>query len=300
MASPGDIREKLRKKHRALQETLAKNRDEDDIQALVPSPKMSKGKLQTTTQELQSSEEDPGETLKRSFRAQRERKKRLLEKSSAQDPHEDDGVEEVPSIQHHSEDEESTEKAAIQPRPPTASLRGHSSKALHSLGSQHLDNFVTRRLQERLKAARTKGETLQEQEAALDPPSRLQGLRDRDTVTRFDPEVDPDRVGRHDAPLSLDTRVKFREGARRTEKGVPTVEEAYNFFTFNFEPEPQESSKKTSRKKQKQKKSEGEDEDEEEEAAEEQEEEDVEGDEDNQDEIEDHVRLHCYYCSYYL
>ncbi|XP_074523807.1 coiled-coil and C2 domain-containing protein 2A isoform X2 [Halichoeres trimaculatus] len=288
MASPGDIREKLKKKRRALQETLAKNSDEDDIQALVPSTKMSKGKLQTTKQELQSSEEDPGETLKRSFRAQRERKKRLLQKSSAQETHEDDGVEEVLSVQHHNEDEESAEKATTHSRPPTGSLRGHSSKTLHSPGSQHLDSFVTRRLEQRLKAARSRGETLQEREVPLEPPSRLQGLRDRDTVTRFDPEVDPDRAGRHDAPLSLGTRVKFREAARRTEKGIPTAEEAYNFFTFSFEPEPEVSSKKTRRKRQKQKKTEGEDEDEEEEeeAAEEQEEEDAEGD--NQDEIEDH------------
>ncbi|XP_034566120.1 coiled-coil and C2 domain-containing protein 2A isoform X2 [Notolabrus celidotus] len=287
MTSQGDIREKLRKKRRALQESLSKNKDEDDIQALVPSTKMSKGKLQTTAKELQSSEEDPGETLKRTFRAQRERKKRLLEQSSAQEPREDEGVEEISTVQHHSEYEESAEKPAIQSRPPTGSLRGHSSKSLHSPGSQHLENSVTRRLAERLKAARSKGESLLDQEAALEPPSRLQGLRDRDTVTRFDPEVDSDRAGRHDDPMSLGAKVKFREAARRTEKDLPTAEEAYNFFTFNFAPEPQESSEKDSRKKQKQKKTEeGEGGGGEEEAAEE-EQENAERAEDNQEEIED-------------
>lgn len=91
----------------------------------------------------------------------------------------------------------------------------------------------------------SKGESLQQEEASLEPASRLQSLRDRDTVTRFDREVsiyfnfghtasfhhdcthhsgglthsvlqvDPDRAGGHDDPLALSTRVKFREAARR-------------------------------------------------------------------------------------
>lgn len=96
----------------------------------------------------------------------------------------------------------------------------------------------------------SKGESLQQQEeASLEPASRLQSLRDRDTVTRFDREVsvyficghtgssshdcthivqsssvgltpsvlqvDPDRAGRHDAPLTLGAGVKFREAAKR-------------------------------------------------------------------------------------
>ena len=35
----------------------------------------------------------------------------------------------------------------------------------------------------------SKGESLQQEEASLEPASRLQSLRDRDTVTRFDREV---------------------------------------------------------------------------------------------------------------
>ncbi|CAJ1059939.1 coiled-coil and C2 domain-containing protein 2A isoform X4 [Xyrichtys novacula] len=273
MASPGGIREKLRRKRRDLQESLAMNKDEDDIK------------------ELQSSEEDPGETLKRTFRAQREKKKRLLEQSSAQELHHDDGVQEISSIQPHSEEEESAEQAAQKPaassRPPTGSLKGHSSKIQHSPGSQHVVDSVTRRLEERLKAARSKGERLQEQEATQEQPSHLQGLRDRDTVTRFDPEVDPERVGRHDVPPSLSSRVKFREAARRTEKGIPTAEEAYNFFTFNFEPEPQKRTKKVSRKRPKPNRSEEEEDGDGYGEGEEAEEEDVEGEEENRDEIED-------------
>ncbi|XP_044054572.1 coiled-coil and C2 domain-containing protein 2A isoform X2 [Siniperca chuatsi] len=238
--------------------------------------------------EPQSSEEDPGETLKRTLRAQRQRrKKRLLEQSSAQESHDDD-VEEISTIQQHSEDEGSAETPTdpvVLSRPPTGSLRGFSSRIQHTPGSQHLDSLVTKRLEEKLRAARSKGESLQEQEASLEPASRLQSLRDRDTVTRFDREVDPDRAGRHDVPLALSTRVKFREAARRVEKGLPTAEEAFNFFTFDFEPDPQDGTEKISRKRQKQKKIAEEDRDEE--GGEEfEEQEDAEVDEDDQDENE--------------
>lgn len=71
-------------------------------------------------------------------------------------------------------------------------------------------------------------------------------------------------------------------------KGVPTAEEAYNFFTFNFEPDPQEETEKISRKRKKQKKaSEGGDE---EGGEDDDEQEDAEVDEGNQDEHEDQVK----------
>ncbi|XP_045906141.1 coiled-coil and C2 domain-containing protein 2A isoform X1 [Micropterus dolomieu] len=234
--------------------------------------------------EPQSSEEDPGETLKRTLRAQRQgRKKRLLEQPLAQESHDDD-VEEISTIQHHSEDEGSAETAAdseVLSRPPTGSLRSFPPRIQHTPGSQHLDNSVTRLLEEKLRAARSKGESLQEQEDSLKPASRLQSLRDRDTVTRFDREVDPDRAGRHEVPLALGTRVKFREAARRAEKGLPTAEEAYDFFTLDFEPDPQDGTEKVSRKRPKQKKT-AEDRDDEEGGEEEVE--DAEADEGDQDE----------------
>ncbi|KAL7396300.1 hypothetical protein ABVT39_003795 [Epinephelus coioides] len=285
-----DIREKLRKKRRALQDTLVKNKNEDDIQALVPSTSLKEEKLQATMKEPQSSEEDPGETLKRTLRAQRQRrKKRLLDQSSAQSH--DDDVEEISTIQPHSEDEGSAEKAAdpaVLSRPPTGSQRSVSSRLQHTPSSQHLDSFVTRRLEEKLRAARSKGESLQQEEASLEPASRLQSLRDRDTVTRFDREVDPDRAGGHDDPLALSTRVKFREAARRTGKGLPTAEEAYNFFTLNFEPDPPDGTEKKSKKKEKQKKTAEEGRDEEgEDKAEEQEDAEADDQDENEDQSEE-------------
>ncbi|XP_053178319.1 coiled-coil and C2 domain-containing protein 2A [Scomber japonicus] len=271
LASSSDIREKLRNKRRALQGTLVKNRNEDDVQ------------------DPQSSEEDPGETLKRTLRAQRQRrKKRLLEQSTTQDDDDDGDVEEISTVQHHSEDEGSADKTAdsvVSSRPPTGSQRGHSSR-IHTSSSQQLDNFMTQRLEEKLRAARSKGESLQLQEASREPPSRLQSLRDRDTVTRFDREGDSDRDGRHDVPLTLSTRVKFRESARRAAKGQPTAEEAYNFFTFSFEPDPEDKTEKTSKRKKKQRRTAEEDRDKEE-GEEVEQQEDAEVDEDHQDENED-------------
>uniref|UniRef100_A0A3B4FZ37 Coiled-coil and C2 domain containing 2A n=1 Tax=Pundamilia nyererei TaxID=303518 RepID=A0A3B4FZ37_9CICH len=119
---------------------------------------------------------------------------------------------------------------------------------------------VKRRLEEKLKAARvngvsfshtqhtivklllynlwlvfqSKGESLQDKEASLEFPSRLHSLRDRDTVTRFDRE----QVG----------------------KGLPTAEEAFNFFTLNFDPDPPDVIETSSRRRQKQRKTTDEDE----------------------------------------
>ena len=93
----------------------------------------------------------------------------------------------------------------------------------------------------------SKAESLLQKEASIEPASRLQSLRDRDALTRFDREVsdpltptdtttrcsrtrisvfwradhssvfqaDPDRTGREDSSSPLHTRVKFWEAARR-------------------------------------------------------------------------------------
>ncbi|KAK2907561.1 coiled-coil and C2 domain-containing protein 2A isoform X2 [Channa argus] len=267
MASSSNIREKLRKKGRALQDTLVQNKNEDDVQALVPPANLSEEKRQSKMKEPQSSEEDPGETLKRTLKAQRQRrKKRLLEQSSAREPHDDVGK--ISTVQSQSEDEGSTEKAndpVVLSRPPAGSRRGLVSRIQETPDSQNLDAILTQQLKEKLRAAKSRGQSLHQEEASLEPASRLLSLKDRDTVTRFDREGDPDRAVRHDIPLALSTRVKFREAARRlqTERGLPTAEEAYNFFTFNFEPDPQDGTERISQKRQKQRTNGDEDRDEE-------------------------------------
>ncbi|XP_007550804.1 coiled-coil and C2 domain-containing protein 2A isoform X1 [Poecilia formosa] len=289
MAASSDIREKLRKKRRALQDTLVKNKNEDDIQALVPSAKFNVDNQPTAMKEAEGSDEDPGESLRRTLRAQREKRKtKLLEQSFVQD----EDVGEVSPTQYNSPNEGPSSRvddSVVSTRPPTGSQRGVSVKSEQPSSSLHLDTFVTRHLQEKLRAARSKGESLQQQETSRDssePVSRLQRLKDRDTITRFDREADPTSSGRDDDPLTLRARVKFREPARRVEKDFPTTEEAYNFFTFNYEPDRPSKPESKSRKRQKQRDGVEEDDRDENGQEEAEVEEEDEAEEDNQDQNE--------------
>ncbi|XP_055021211.1 coiled-coil and C2 domain-containing protein 2A [Boleophthalmus pectinirostris] len=255
MASPpSDSRGKVRKKR---QESLRKEKEND-------------------IQEHQSSDEDPGETLKRTIRAQRQRRKKLLEQSQEDT---ENVVEDISPFQHKDEDAEETARAT---EPAVWSTPPRAKKSLSNLppipGSQHLDDVMTQRLKEKFQAARTRVEKIHRQESSVKPTSRLQKLKDRETVTRFDREPDAEM---QDISQSLSTRVKFREAVRKTDTGIPTAEEAYNFFTFNFEPEPEESEEQSKKSPTKQRTA-GEDEDSEKEEQEEQEESDI--DRANQDE----------------
>ncbi|XP_023810274.1 coiled-coil and C2 domain-containing protein 2A isoform X2 [Oryzias latipes] len=205
--------------------------------------------------DAEDSEEDSGETLKRALRAQRQRRRRkLIEESSVKESqHDDEGAEEVSAVQHLSVSEEPAERTVVS-RPPSGSLRGHSLKPLHVSSSQKLDSFVTRHLEEKLRAARFKVENLQqEEEVSADPTSRLQSLRGKDRLTRFDRETDSVKAEEEDVPASLSTRVKFKEAAKRVGQGLPTAQEAYDFFTFDFESEPAEETEELSWKNRKQK-----------------------------------------------
>ncbi|MED6257535.1 hypothetical protein ATANTOWER_026185, partial [Ataeniobius toweri] len=291
-SKPSEIREKLRKKRRGLQDSLVKNKNDDDARALVPSAKFKVDKQPTAMKKAEGNDEDPGETLRRTLRAQRQRRKKtLLEQSLVQECHDAEDAKDVSIAQRCSANEGSSHRAddsVISTRPPTGSQRDLSVRSEHSSSSKHLDTFVTKHLQEKLKAARSKGESLQQQEASAastKPVSRLQRLKNRDTVTRFDREVDPVSAGRHEDPLSLRSRVKFREAARRVGKDLPTAEEAYNFFTFNHEPDQPSQLDRIRRKRQRrrEKVEEDRDEDGQEEA---EVEEDAEAEEDNQDQNE--------------
>ncbi|XP_067085744.1 coiled-coil and C2 domain-containing protein 2A [Osmerus mordax] len=278
-----DLREKLRKKRQALHESLVKVKD--DTQVLVP-PEGSQDRGQTTMEELTGGEEDPGETLKRTLKAQRERRKKKLLEESAEEPSQDT-VEEISDVQRLSEDDQPDEPSFLS-RPPTGGQRGlpplpqAQAQVQAQATPSHLESSVRIRMKEKLLAARSKAESMLQKEASIEPASRLQSLRDRDALTRFDREADPDRTGREDSSSPLHTRVKFWEAARRVrletraETGLPTAEEAYNFFTFNFDPESQEETERSRRKRRPrvagEEDEEGEGEEEEEEEGEEEEE----------------------------
>ncbi|XP_047231585.1 coiled-coil and C2 domain-containing protein 2A isoform X1 [Girardinichthys multiradiatus] len=289
MASSSEIREKLRKKRRGLQDSLVKNKNDDDAQALVPSAKFKVDKQPTAMKNAEGNDEDPGETLRRTLRAQRQRRKKtLLEQSLVQECHDAEGVSIAQGCSANEGSSHRADDSVISTRPPTGSQRDLSVRSEHSSSSKHLDAFVTKHLQEKLKAARSKGESLQQQEASAastKPVSRLKRLKNRDTVTRFDSEVDPVSAGRHEDPLSLRSRVKFREAARKVGKDVPTAEETYNFFTYNHEPDQPSQLDRISRKRQRRREKVEEDRDEDGQAEAEVEE-DAEAEEDNQNQNE--------------
>ncbi|CAB1324153.1 unnamed protein product, partial [Coregonus sp. 'balchen'] len=200
--------------------------------------------------ELTASEEEPGDTLRRNLKAQRQRRKKKLEEASTDETPDDSVVEphyetvvEVTAVQQISHDDEKQEEPVIATPTPSSS---------HSESST-----MRQRMRDKLRAARSKAESLLQQEASLEAPaSRLQSLRDRDTLTRFDRETEPDlRAGRDDHSSPLNAKVKFRETVRRvrmeskSEMDLPTAEEAYNFFTFNFDPEPHEEAGKGRKKR---------------------------------------------------
>ncbi|XP_022542788.2 coiled-coil and C2 domain-containing protein 2A isoform X2 [Astyanax mexicanus] len=254
MSTPSDLRDKLRKKRRALQESLGKVKD--DTQALVPSDSdVTKENERTAVEKLTGRGDDPGETLRRSLKAQRmKKKKKLLEEMSMEGPPEEEMVnEEITAVQElqHDQEEHSVETLAEEGRsvrlqrdlPPLPVARADSSLS---------ESSMRQRMREKLRVARSKAASLLQQEASLEQPSHLRGPRDRETLTRFDRETDLDV---HEEESSFAARVKFRDAARkatrdkRTETGLPTEEEAYKFFTFNFDPEPQESRRKDRAKK---------------------------------------------------
>ncbi|KAI1888734.1 hypothetical protein AGOR_G00171780 [Albula goreensis] len=148
------------------------------------------------------------------------------------------------------------------------SRAGPSSRGLPPLpvsphGSSQSEVTMRQRMQEKLQAARSKGLQL---DSGLEPVSRLQALRDRDTLTRFDRELDAEpRSSHRDDASPVAAKVRFRDAALRVRQrpevgtGLPSAEESYNFFTFNFDPEPEEEPKKSRRKER------GEEEEEEEE-----------------------------------
>ncbi|KAG7277510.1 hypothetical protein CRUP_030672 [Coryphaenoides rupestris] len=214
-----EIGEKLRKKRRAFQESLG-NRHEAD------------------KQDLTGGEEDPGETLKRQMKAQRQRRKKKLQEQGLV-PGPGGRVEETTHQQEEEEEEEGagSRRRRLEPlvvsrpppgpppgprpglsplpssrqseRPPLTSSQSErppltpsqserppltssqSERVLDTPSSSRSDQSMRQRMREKLIAAKSKAESFLQQEASTEPASRLQSLRDRDPLTRFDWQVSP-------------------------------------------------------------------------------------------------------------
>ncbi|XP_041492349.1 coiled-coil and C2 domain-containing protein 2A isoform X2 [Microtus oregoni] len=111
------------------------------------------------------------------------------------------------------------------------------------------------RMREKLQAARSKAESALLRDAPTPRPRRLRSSSERETETEFGTEPSEEIGGtqQEDNPQSH-SRFKFRDSVRKIKSkpqhppGFPSAEEAYNFFTFNFDPEPEQSEGKTQAK----------------------------------------------------
>ncbi|KAM9295522.1 coiled-coil and C2 domain-containing protein 2A isoform 1-T1 [Morus bassanus] len=114
---------------------------------------------------------------------------------------------------------------------------------------------VRERMREKLKAAKSKAEITLLQEEPSPQPRRLKSIRERKTEVRPDKASDNDKFRKMQEDEShLPSNVKFRESVKKLKQkstfqnDFPSAEEAYNFFTFDFDPEP-ESIKAGARKR---------------------------------------------------
>ncbi|XP_078257188.1 coiled-coil and C2 domain-containing protein 2A isoform X3 [Rhinoraja longicauda] len=226
MASTENLRQKIKSKRKALQASLTGSSEVSDTQGLV-SAEMENGTRNenaTFIEDIQN-EDEQVEKLKQTMRAQRRRRKAPL-------------VDDVIDFNHEESPQDITKITRRQRSlPPLGECTPSTSFAEYSMREK---------MREKLKAARSKAQSAlqQEEESASRYPT---DLRDQSSITQFDTEVDEEDVKRpRDAESPIPPpRVRFREIASRLKpkpkEGFPSVEEAYNFFTFNFDPEPEDS-----------------------------------------------------------
>ncbi|GCB67702.1 hypothetical protein scyTo_0010289 [Scyliorhinus torazame] len=235
MASMDNLREKIKSKRKALQASLAVSSEVTDTRGLVVEEIENGTRLENATivEEIQN-EDEQVENLKRTMKAQRQRRKKMLIDDVGLHP--EGSIQEMNVITH---------RQRTLPSLPETTPR--TSFAEYSMREK---------MREKLKAARSKAQSAIRQEEASAPARRLTRFKDQESVTRFDTEVDDDemRRPRGDESPFPSSRVRFREIAnkakREAQDELPSAETTYNFFTFNFDPEPEETEAETIKEKQ--------------------------------------------------
>ncbi|NXP19100.1 C2D2A protein, partial [Scytalopus superciliaris] len=105
---------------------------------------------------------------------------------------------------------------------------------------------VRQRVREKLKAAKSKAEISLSQEDPSPQPRHLKGVRERKPEVKLDNASGNDTFREMQEEEShLPPKVKFRDSVKKLKQkstfqnDFPSEEEAYNFFTFNFDAEPE-------------------------------------------------------------
>ncbi|XP_038647533.1 coiled-coil and C2 domain-containing protein 2A isoform X2 [Scyliorhinus canicula] len=235
MASMNNLREKIKSKRKALQASLAVSSEVTDTRGLVVEEIENDARLENATivEEIKN-EDEQVENLKRTMKAQRQRRKKMLIDDVGLHPEE--SIQEMNVITHRH-----------RTLPSLAETTPRTSFAEYSMREK---------MREKLKAARSKAQSAIRQEEASAPARRLTRFKDQESITRFDTEVDDDemRRPRGDESPFPSSRVRFREIANKAKQKaqdeLPSAETAYNFFTFNFDPEPEETEADTKKENQ--------------------------------------------------
>ncbi|CAH2299842.1 coiled-coil and C2 domain-containing 2A isoform X1 [Pelobates cultripes] len=167
------------------------------------------------------------ERLKKTLKVQRKKRKKPLV-DPAIDAQTVEPVEELSSV--------------IQRQRSLPPLTSQPSKSLFA------ESSMRERLREKLKAGRSKAESILQQESPSISPRSLTRSRRTGALTKFEEEeakaIPLQRL--RDVEAHLNSRVKFRDAVKtiqqkkQVQDGFPTAEESYNFFTGNFDPEPAE------------------------------------------------------------
>ncbi|XP_068931042.1 coiled-coil and C2 domain-containing protein 2A [Petaurus breviceps papuanus] len=112
------------------------------------------------------------------------------------------------------------------------------------------------RMREKLKAARSKAESALLQEIPSPKPRHFVSLREEE-MTGFEEEPGKNVLREpQDKDSQRSTRVRFQDSGRKLKfkpqvpPGFPSAEEAYNFFTFNFDPEPEKDETKDKKREE--------------------------------------------------
>ncbi|XP_043825575.1 coiled-coil and C2 domain-containing protein 2A [Dromiciops gliroides] len=209
-------------------------------------------KLKIISEEFVENEDKEAEKLKKKLKVQKQRRKKQLQDSGLEEHLEGEANLGFQQEQHQEESEPNLLSMAIRQGPrnlppiPSTSRTGFAEFSMRE------------RMRKKLKAARSKAENALLQEIPSPRPRHFVNHREEEEVTGFDEEQPGKSVLREATRGSSQrsTRVKFQDFGRKTKfkaqvpPGFPTAEEAYNFFTFNFDPEPEKDETKDKKREE--------------------------------------------------
>ncbi|XP_073198577.1 coiled-coil and C2 domain-containing protein 2A isoform X5 [Lepidochelys kempii] len=194
-------------------------------------------------EEMRGEDQAQVEKLKRTLKAQRRQRKQPLPEAVG------------PAVLLAEEEEAEAEADRAGMAAPAATARApRSFPPVPSTSRTSFAEFSIReRMREKLKAARSKAESALLQEGPR--PRHLKSLRLRESETKWDKKSDDESRYMQEDECQTSSKVKFRDSVKKLKQkshiqtDFPSAEEAYNFFTFNFDPEPENIKEETKNKK---------------------------------------------------